>query len=213
MSLADVPTGTRNLLDDLRNQFEKLAGFRMTLNDGMLEVMANAAEPIATLDSFSRFVHQAGWIDANQMVAMPWLQYGVDSDQYHSLATTFGSEYKKLTGQEIPADALHDAFVKGQTGAGGLLTGSEYAQQLMQDTNLQKTYGWIKFGLDFSQWQQQKLGLRESFGREIQDSEAATLLQYTHKAAGSDAAVRAPGPGGGQQAHSQGAGVGGSLAR
>jgi hypothetical protein len=54
----------------------------------------------------------------------------------------------------------------------------------MQDANIQKTYGWVKYGLDYSAWQQQKLSLRTSLGREVSDSEAAPLLQYNTQARG-----------------------------
>ena len=99
-------------------------------------------------------------------------------------STTFGTDYKKVTGQDISPDALDQAFATPHAGgvAGALQTSGEYQQQLMNDAAIQKQFGWVKYGLDFSAWTQQKLSMRTAFGRDINDAEAATLLQY-HKAA------------------------------
>ncbi len=96
--------------------------------------------------------------------------------------------------------------------SGGLLDASQYAQQLMNDAKIQATYGWVKYGLDFTAWTQQKLTLQGTFGHSIKDSEAATILQYTKAATGSSATAQA------RTATSQagtpaGAGVSGSVTR
>lgn len=212
MSLQDVPTGTRNLLDDLRLQFERLAGGRIVVNDDLLEAMAKEGNPITTLTQFGRWMAGTGHLDQNFMNGTPWLQYGMDADEYHSQATTFATEYKKITGQDIPPDQLSNAFNKLQDKTGGLLTGSEYAQYLTSDQNVQKAFGWVKFGMDYHQWQQQQLSYRQQFGREIQDSEAATILQYTHAAQGGNHEVAARVEGGGQEPKQQ-AGISGSVVR
>jgi len=69
----------------------------------------------------------------------------------------------------------------------------------------------VKYGMDFAAWTQQKLSLGTSFGRTINDSEAATILQYNKAAAGSNMAATAKQST--QQSQAQPAGVGGSVVR
>ena len=92
----------------------------------------------------------------------------------------------------------HEELREGHDATGNLLTGSQYQQQLMQDANIQKTYGWVKYGMDFSAWTAQKLQSRTAFGRDINDAEAATILQYGKSASGSNMSVTAKQTGGQQ---------------
>lgn len=190
-TLADIPTAERNQLSTLRDEYERLTGYAFTVQDGWLVAFANQGQAMNNLTDFASQIWAQNLLPQDWKGTQPWLQFGMDHADYQSLATTFGSEYKKLTGQDIPPDQLTNAFQTSQRGAGGLLTGTEYAQQLMQDTTLQKQYGWIKYGLDYNQWTGQKLQMRQGFGRDIQDSEATSLLQYTHAAQGGGHEVRA----------------------
>jgi hypothetical protein len=70
----------------------------------------------------------------------------------------------------------------------------------MNDQVLQKTYGLIRYGMDFNAWTQQKLSLQGSFGRSIQDAEASTILQYNKAAAGASVSAIARQAGQGSQA-------------
>lgn len=201
----NVPGGEQNVLSDLRNQFESLIGFTQNIPQSLLLQMAN--EHIVSLRDFGAFVGDHGIDLANT----PWAKYGLDKDQYSSVASIYGVEFKKVTGQDITQDALHEAFRNPRDQTGGLLTGSQYQQQLMQDANIQNTYGWVKYGMDYSAWQQQKLGMHQAMGRDVQDSEAASLLQYNSQARGGNQAAVARVP---QQQPTVGAaGVGGSIVR
>jgi len=142
---------------------------------------------------------------------IPWARYGLTKDEYASAANTYGTEYKKITGQDISPDALQQAFQNPRDPTGGLLNTSQYAQQLMNDANIQKQFGWVKYGLDYSAWTQQKLSMRTAYGRDINDAEAATILQYQKSASGSNMSAVARVAG--QQAKEATAGVAGSLAR
>lgn len=215
-SLADLPAAMRSQLDDLRNQWEALTGFRATVQDWQLVEMANSAayqsgpaspiqvsigHTIATLFDFGQYMkahvnptgdaYGALTIGQDVYQNMPWAFYGLKPEEYASQATTFATEYKKVTGQDISASALGSAFDSMKDSTGGLLTGSEYAQRLMQDQNIQKTYGWVKYGYDYNQFQQQKIQMRSLFGRDLSDQEATTQLQYLHAAQGGNHEVTA----------------------
>ncbi|SRR6266702_2580971 len=205
-----VPPGEYNVLEALYGEFQALTGFQIDIHDKYLLMMANAN--VMTLSDFGHWVtdHLSGF--AKTMQAMPWAKYGLSKDEYVSSANIFGTTYKEITGQDISPAAQEQAFRNPRDPTGGLLTGSEYKQQLMNDATLQKQYGWIKYGMDFSQWTQQKLQLRSAFGRDINDAEAATILQYQKAASGSNLSAIARSASQ-QQPVMAGVGVGGSLTR
>lgn len=205
----NVPGGEQNLLSDLRNQFESLIGYTQSISTKMLLAMANSK--VLTLRDFGSFADAHAVKYGVKLDSYPWAKYGLEKDQYNSISSVFSVEYQKVTGTSISPSALQQAFRNPQAPGGGLLTGSQYQQQLMQDANIQKTFGWVKYGMDYSQWQQQKLSMRTELGRDIKDSEAATLLQYQTQAKGSNqnAVARVP-----QQQPSVGAaGIGQSVIR
>jgi hypothetical protein len=204
-----VPPGEYNVLESLMGEWESLVGYSVEPTTAQLLAMANAG--IETLRDFGQFM--AGQPNAKiASQAMPWANYGLTKDEYQSAASTFGTEYKKITGQDISPEALQEAFRNPRDPTGGLLNVSQYAQQLMNDAAIQKQFGWVKYGLDFSAWTQQKLSLRGTFGRDINDAEAANILQYSKQAAGANMGAVARAAGQQQQAPS-GAGVAQSLAR
>jgi len=204
-----VPPGEYNVLESLMGEYESLVGYSVEPSDKQLLAMANSG--VQTLRDFGEYMAK----QANgQKVAqkMPWATYGLTKDEYASASSIFGTEYKKVTGQDISPDALQQAFQNPRDPTGGLLSGSQYQQQLMNDAAIQKQFGWVKYGLDFSAWTQQKLSMRGVYGRDINDSEAANILQYTKTASGAN--MGAVGRQIGQQVQAPSAqGVAGSLAR
>lgn len=212
-SWKDVPVGEQNWISGQVDIWEQTIGFAVPITTQDMLWMAESG--LETQHDLGQWFANGVNVGDNRFAAviqnMPWAQYGLDKDTYQQMSTAFATEYKKVTGQDITRDALNQAFASGKSDPQGLLTASQYAQQLMNDVNIQKTYGWVKYGLDFSQWTQQKLQMRTSFGRDINDAEAATLLQYNKTAAGSNMAVTARQAGGQQQ--QQPVGVGGSVVR
>ena len=188
-------------------EWESLVGYSVEPTNAQLLAMANGG--IQTLRDFGTYMAtQPNATTATNM--MPWAKYGLTKDEYQSAAGTFGTEYKKITGQDITKDALHQAFLSPPAAGGGIMTASQYAQQLMNDQSIQNTYGWVKYGLDYASWTQNKLSMRTAYGRDINDAEAATILQYGKAATGASAGVTAKQTG---QQTQQPAGVGGSVVR
>ena len=218
-SWADVPAGEKDYIISLRDQWEQDTGYFYELNAGDLFNMAvwgvtNEADVGKYVTSIMQDPNKPGGADlAAKLQAMPWAGLGMTKDTYQSLATTYGTEYKKITGKDIPPDQLAKAFqTQGLGVGGGLLSGSQYAQQLMNDAAIQAAFGWVKYGLDYTAWTQQKLQLRTAYGRDITDAEASTILQYNRANQGAN--MNAIGRAAGQQQPAQGVvGVGGSMAR
>ena len=187
-------------------EWESLVGYSIEPTTEQLLTMAN--QGIVNLRDFGQFM--SGQDNAKDRVGtMPWANYGITKDEYASASNIYRTEYKKVTGEEIGAAALKDAFQNPRDSS--LISGSRYQQQLMNDAAIQKQFGWVKYGLDFQSWTQQKISIRGAFGRDIQDSEAATILQYHHAASGPNMAATARG--GQRHEPTAGVGVSGSVAR
>lgn len=202
-----VPPGEYNVLESLMATYEALVGYTVEPTTKELLAMANAH--VLSQEDFGRFMStQANGKKAG--ATMPWATVGLTKDSYVAQASSYGSVYKAVTGQDISAAALQQAFLNSKDPTGGLLTEAQYKQQLMNNANIQKAYGWVKYGLDFTAWTQQKLTLQGTFGHTIKDSEAATILQYTKAATGSTATAQAQRP---QTQTASGVGVGQSATR
>ena len=205
-----VPTGEQNTLAGMIDIWEQTTGYQVPITSAQKLAMVNAG--VETQHDIGQYVatNLSGPF-ASALANMPWAQYGLDKDTYAATAGTFGTEYKKITGQDISTAALKQAFLSPPAAGGGIMTASQYAQQLMNDQSIQNTYGWVKYGLDYASWTQTKLGMRTAMGRDVNDAEASTLLQYGKAASGSNMGVTAKQTG--QQSQQQPAGVGGSVVR
>jgi hypothetical protein len=200
-SWKDVPVGEQNVLNDLKAQYDQLTGYTVTVPAwALLNAASYGLQTIHELGGYMMQV-QNYLAGGNPAVAaptsMPWADLGINKDTYAALSTSYGTEYKKYTGQDIPAAALKQAFsnVKDPTG-NNFLSASQYAQQLQQDTAIQNTYGWIKYGLDYQQFQQHKQAMTQAFGGASPDVGYADALgvqqlQYWHQNASATAEVRA----------------------
>lgn len=209
-----MPASYKAVVEQIATQWESDTGFFYELTPSDLTSLAQSGASIeADIGKYvTSIAAQKGATMQAQMTAMPWAGLGMTKDTYESLAASYGTEFKKITGSDITPDQLTKAFASVGAGGGlGLLSSAQYSQQLMNDTSIQKTYGWVKYGMDFNAWTQQKLSMQTSFGRSINDSEAATILQYNKAASGSNMGVTAKQTG--QQSQQQPAGVGGSVVR
>lgn len=208
---AAVPPDERMYLENLVTVWEQTIGYQVPFSVSDMLALANGQ--VITQHDLGQFV-QSHWDSRFGTVLqnMPWALYGLDKDSYAAMSETFSTEYKKITGQDISPDALQQAFQNPRDPTGGLLNASQYQQQLMNDAAIQKQFGWVRYGMDFAAWTQQKLADRMTFGRDIRDAEAATILQYTKTSAGANMA--AIGRSAGQQTGPPPAtGVAGSFAR
>lgn len=209
-----VPVEYRNILEALKLEWEGLTGYRYSPgdNDQMIFMARNG---VADLKTFAQKMAVDGDLKNSNpdfYNTVPWAQYGLNQAQYSAQQTTYAEEYKKATGQEPDTAALTSAFTSF-AGSERLLSGTEYYQKLTNDANLQKTYGWLKYGMDYQSFQQQKLGMTQAFGRTLSDAEATTQLQYFHANQGGDHSVHAQQGGGGQQGQQQQPGAGQSVIR
>ena len=201
-----MPVGYQNMLASMVDVWEQSIGFRVKITTADMLKMANAG--IETYRDIGQWALKSGGTRFKSILqSMPWAQYGLDKDSYRHASETFQAEYGRVTGQDISKEAMKAAFDE----SGDLMTATQYAQQLMNDANIQKQYGWVKYGLDFANWTQQKLQLRTAFGRDIHDAEAATLLQYEHTSQGPNLAAIARKTG--QQQQPTEVAGGGSLVR
>jgi len=174
---------------DLVNQWEQLVGFSILVPDWAVGEMADHVDQVSTLYDVGQYMshHQRQpWQDPGALfvpewyAAMPWAQWGMSSTEYNSKLNAFDSTFRTLTGQGAPPDVVDRALHEHQ----GTMTGAQFETWLMAQDAIKNQYGWLKYGLDFQQFQTQKLQMRTQFGRDLSDAEAAAQLQYHHAAQG-----------------------------
>lgn len=130
-----------------------------------------------------------GKMSSDQQQAQPWAAVGVDRDTYHTYTQQFSTMFETLTGQQMGVDQIQKALQQGYTA-------STYRDFLMADKNTLETYGWLKYGYNYQQFQTYKEGLNQSFGAGrsggLSDQQALLQLQYLHSASSGPTAVAKP---------------------
>jgi hypothetical protein len=186
----------QNRLDQIRdlvNQWEQLVGFSVTVPDWMVYEMSNqqtSAGFVTSMFGVGQYMlahtapgtYNLNWQDAP---FQPWAWYGMSATEYNSKVDAFNNAYLQLTGQPLPAntgqgDLVDQALRQFQ----GSMSGPQFSTWLLGQDKIKDTFGWLKHGLDFQQFQQQKLTMNNSLGRTLSDAEAVTQLQFMHAAQG-----------------------------
>jgi hypothetical protein len=141
---------------------------------------------------------------------MPWAQWGMTATEYDTHISAFQAAFRQLTGQEaIPEDLLNRALAQNQ----GRMTGPQFETWLLTSDAIRQQYGWLKYGLDFQQFQTQKQQMASHFGRELSNEEGVAQLQYYHAAQGSNVSATAQPTISQQEKRQAEVGVSGSVVR
>lgn len=196
-----VPVGRVNQINQWADQWEQLTGYTVTLSQGQLQNMAqNTAGTVGSLSDMANYIWvRQSWIPQNVRDTMPWAGLGIDRDQYQARLSSLSSVYQRLTGKAPDLSNMGGSVVGGGAdfGKGGVnggmsssdmlfralagdVSAGDLEQQLTQDSQMQKTYGWLKFGLNYDQFQRQKADYRTSFGADLTDEQAINQLKYDH---------------------------------
>jgi hypothetical protein len=210
---------SQNRLDqlrDLRDQWEQLVGYQFEIPDWAIQEMAGDPGRYQTLYDVGQYMQaHAGYGSGaflwtpDRSAAMPWAKYGMSATAYATRVEGYDSTFRTLTGQAAPIDLVDTALREHE----GTMTAAQFSTWLMAQDNIKNTYGWLRYGLDFQQFQTQKLQMRSSFGRDLTDQEAVTQLQYLHAAAGSNAGASVQPTFSQQEKKSAQVGVEGSVVR
>lgn len=146
----------------------------------------NAGHPVTSAFDVGQWMSDMMVIQhSNAMDAMPWAAYGLTEDSYRSLHADYATTYKQMTGQDISEAELAKAFTQGS----GEWTATQYEQALKNRSDIQNQFGWVKYGLDYLSFQQQKLKMNPAFGHQLTDQEGVAQLQQWHVNQGSDYAA------------------------
>lgn len=189
-----VPQNRLDQIRDLVNQWEQLSGYAVSVSDWMINDMAALSDfsgmgPINSLFQLGQYMRwysgSASWQSHPIGGVGQWAWYGLSAAEYNTKVEAFDSTFQQLTGQNVPQDLIDRALSQHQ----GTMTGGQFQTWLLSQDNIKNTYGWLKYGLDFQQFQQQKLTMNSTFGRELTDAEAITQLQYLHQAQGANVAA------------------------
>jgi hypothetical protein len=179
----DVPNYERNAIDALVNQWEQLVGFTVPVSDQIKADMASWE--ITSMYQMGQYM-TTHTPDADMTAqALPWAQYGLTYDDMYSQFFSYSQTMMDLTGQ--PGD--WGAFQKTLGDYKGHINFGALSDQYKQDPNLNKNYGWLRFGLDYNQFSVQKMQYEQTLGHTLSNDEAVTQLQYMHAGAGASQGV------------------------
>lgn len=185
----DVPAGEKNYLQSQADQWEQLIGYSFQLSNDWLLRLANAGADTAR--DIGRYMWDHG-------VGTPWAAVGMDHNTYTMKLSQYAEKYRELTGQDLPTDLkpgddpkLVDFWFE-TLGAG--LNAGDFAAALQHDKYMLDTYGWLKHGLTFDEFQLRKQDMTQAFGHELSNEEGLTQLTYFKRAAGSGSSAAAAAP-------------------
>jgi hypothetical protein len=176
-----IPQEYRNMLEALAHQFEQLTGFRVPISHQQLLEMGQAN--VMTLFDFGQYMW--GKMSSDLQQNMPWARYGLSHEQFTAAVNDFGTIWKDMTGQDASPEQLASALQHQYTG-------SEWRSHLQQDANMLKTYGWLKYGLSFTQFQEAKQTMVTGLGYMPSSDQALLQLQYSQKSSDPFAASAPP---------------------
>jgi len=171
----------------LADQWQQLVGFNVQIGDDIIQAMSDAN--VQSLYDIGQWMEthgqgpgQTGIVGVNGI--FPWATYGLSHDDYQRMFSSIGDTYMGLTGQSLDA-GLFDKYLRRTRAT---LSGAELRTFLLNDPAMLNQFGWLRYGLDFQQFQQQKLQMHQAFGQvaELTDQQAVQQLQYFHSAQGSN---------------------------
>lgn len=110
--------------------------------------------------------------DPNAQKLNPGLSQGLDYFQTEGKESNLAGIFKELTGAGAPQDLL-DRSLK--------LDPTAFRAQVVTDPQMLNTYGWLKYGKNYEQFQAFKNDQRQFIGHDLNDTEALAQLQYTHE--------------------------------
>lgn len=200
-------------LQDLVNQWEQLVGFSATVSDSILAAMAknNAISDIYDVAQYLKQNMGGAW---GNMQQQPWAWYGLSAAEYNSKLSSFDSVWRDLTGQALGSnDGVGNLIDQAFKQSGGQMSSTQFQTWLLSQDSIKNTYGWLRYGLNFNQFQQQKLSWQTAFGGTLSDAEGVQQLQYDKAAQGPNMAIAVQ-PTFTQQERKQATvGISGSVAR
>lgn len=199
---------------DLVNQLEQLAGYTVSVPDWAVNEMADEPDRYETFYDVGQYMLNHTGAGGAYFVGegfrnMPWAHFGMTLTEYDTHLAAFNGSFRQLTGVDAPQDVINQALAQNQ----GRMSGPQFETWLLSQDNIKQQYGWLRYGLDFQQFQTQKLSMRQGFGRELTDAEAVAQLQYRHAAQGANVGVQAQQSQTAQERKQAGVGVSGSVVR
>lgn len=187
-SWSDVPPGERNFISGLFDQWNQSVGYTVQIPQWALIEMANLGINSAFAVGQYMWAHisdqgrdtGAYFVPPQAVMNSPWAAFGLGADAFKAAYTSYQQTLKELTG----GTGDWGQFSNLLTQQGGQMNAAWLRGNLMQDPEMLKTYGWLRYGVDYTQFQTQKLQWGHLFGKDLTNDEGVAQLQYLHQAQG-----------------------------
>jgi hypothetical protein len=208
-----IPPEERAALQQMEHDYEATNNYRVTVSDAQMIDMAHNG--INTAYGFAAYMW--GSMPPSDQQAMPWAQFGMSHDAYAQVVSSYGDLAAKYLGPDAGLDPAFLASSLSKTQ--GRMDLAAFQQQLSTDKNIEKAYGWVKYGMTYQDFTNFKQDSQRSFGA-LTNDQAVNVLKDQHAQAAAGKGSTSEYQGGTQSAMSpkstptpQSAGVGQSAVR
>lgn len=181
---ADVPSGEQNVINSLLDQWRQASGFYGTVPDWAK--MWAAKEGIGSVYQMGQYMDAhtnynggdsgAYFIPPGATAHAPWAAFGMTADAFQAQLKSYQATMEQYTG----TGGDYADFTRFMQAGQGNISPQFMIETMLHDQNMLNTYGWLKYGLNYDQFQQQKQQMKQSFGFDLSNEEAVKQLEYFH---------------------------------
>src|SRR5205807_2471700 len=156
-----IPQSRLDQIRDLVNQWEQLVGFAYNVPDWAVNDMASNPN-VMNLFQIGQYMRRAQapagqrWSIPFDPTRYPWAIFGMNLTEYQSRLQGYSTEFIRLTGQNITPQ-LFEEFMHASGGNAGP---GDFAELIRNRADMIQQFGWLRYGLDHDQFNQQKLQMR-----------------------------------------------------
>lgn len=112
------------------------------------------------------FQYFARYMTPTQRAAMPWVNAGMDKQTYTDQMQTYNEAMNTLTGTDFATSGLPKSIITSAMANNWSMT--RFEQEIQNNSQAQKAYGWLKFGQTYQQFTQSitanKAALEQRYG-------------------------------------------------
>lgn len=192
---SDVPPAEQNFISSLVDNWLQLIGYTLQVPQwALVEMAAQGLNSAYQIGQYMwHHIYDTGrnpgayFVPPQAVFNSPGAQYGLNNDQFHNVLTQYQTTMQELTGTGGDM-AQFENYLRSQNGQ---MNASFLRESIMHDSNMLNTYGWLKYGLDYDQFQNQKKQWQTLFGKDLSNTEGIQQLQYLHQAQGTGHDVHA----------------------
>lgn len=191
---AAVPVAVQSRIGDLLHQWNGLTMGNITPPNWALLEMVN--QGITSLEAFGQYMqgHMGSgsglyFVPVSQYaVSGAWANAGLTQDQYFSGL----SQYQNVMEQYLGNTGSMVDYNNTLQQMHGDLNTSQLVENIIHSASMRQQYGWLRYGMTYDQFRQQKVTMQQALGHQISDQQGVTQLDYQRSIGINQSAAASP---------------------